>query len=289
MRIVVFAYSQLGHDCLKYLIDNKENVVAVFTHDDNPNEHIWFDSVASLAALHNIETIRSPHPNTEFFIKMIREKQPDIIFSFYYRNMICQEILDIPTLGAMNMHGSLLPKYRGRVPINWAIIHGEKQSGATLHYMVKAPDAGDIVDQESVSILPNDTAGQVMDKVIDVAVKILARQLPLIKKGKNPRIVQDHSLATYYSGRKPEDGCINWVDSSVNIHNLVRALLPYPKYPCAYFMKGEEKIRVAFSEVLNDEEPCDIGSIVKENQKDLIVACGESGKERIWIRPFDLH
>ncbi|MBI3777892.1 MAG: formyltransferase, partial [Gammaproteobacteria bacterium] len=196
---------------------------------DNPEEKIWFKSVAQLARRHGIPVHTPDSVNTPEWIARLREMQPDIIFSFYYRNMICQEILDIPPLGAFNMHGSLLPKYRGRVPINWAVLNGETETGATLHWMVKRPDAGDIVDQEPVTIGPRDTARDVFIKVTAAARRVLERSLDAIRQGRAPRRPQDESRASYFGGRKPEDGCIDWHADAGRIFNFIRALThPYP-------------------------------------------------------------
>lgn len=286
MKTIVFAYSQLGYECLKYLIEMKEDIQTVFTHEDNPHEYIWFESVAELARKKGIPVIVSPDPNTPALIKSIQNIAPDTIFSFYYRQMIKPVILECAKYGAFNMHGSLLPKYRGRAPVNWAIIKGEKNIGATLHYMVKAPDAGDIVDQQEVLILPQDTAGKVMKKVTKAALRVLKRQLPLIKQGINPRVPQDHSQATYFGGRKPEDGIIDWHQTSEQIHNLVRGLLPYPQYPCAYFVKDDTIIKVAHSEVLENGENSNPGTFIKKTGRSMIVSCGQKGEERILIRPL---
>jgi methionyl-tRNA formyltransferase len=154
---------------------------------------------------------------------------PDLIFSFYYRSMISEEILSVPRLGAFNMHGSLLPKYRGRVPINWAVLNGEKETGVTLHHMVKRADAGDIVDQEAVLIGSEDTAQDVFRKCVQAARLVLERQLEALEAGTAPRRKQDESQATTFGGRKPEDGRIDWTQSADRIYNLVRAVTsPYP-------------------------------------------------------------
>lgn len=227
--IVVFGYHDVGHECLDTLIRHGGRVLAVFTHCDTPGEEIWFKSVAELARRHHIPVHTPENINTPEWITRLREMQPEIIFSFYYRNMICQEILDIPRLGAFNMHGSLLPKYRGRVPINWAVLNGETQSGATLHYMVKRPDAGDIVDQETVLIGPRDTAQDVFIRVTRAARSVLERNLTAIKQGCAPRRPQDESQASYFGGRKPEDGRVDWRADAQQIFNLVRAVThPYP-------------------------------------------------------------
>ena len=227
--ILIFAYHNVGYECLDVLIRRGENIIAIITHEDNPNEQIWFKSVLELAKLSNIPVYTPESVNTSEWVDRIRAWNPHLIFSFYYRNMIKEDILKIPNLGAFNMHGSLLPKYRGRVPINWAVLHGEKETGATLHYMVKRADAGDIVDQEAVPILPDDTAQDVFKKVTAAARSVLERQIDALVKGSAPRRKQDESQATYFGGRKPEDGRIDWTQSAEKIHNLVRAVThPYP-------------------------------------------------------------
>lgn len=227
--VVVFAYHDVGVECLDALVSRGSRVLAVFTHRDNPEERIWFKSVEQLARRHGIPVHTPESVNTPEWIARLREMKPDIIFSFYYRNMICQEILDIPRLGAFNLHGSLLPKYRGRVPINWAVLNGETETGATLHWMVKRPDAGDIVDQEAVPIGPRDTARDVFIKVTAAARRILERSLDAIRQGRAPRHPQDESRASYFGGRKPEDGRIDWHADAGQIFNFIRALThPYP-------------------------------------------------------------
>jgi methionyl-tRNA formyltransferase len=227
--VVVFAYHDVGYVCLEELLRRGARVVALLTHEDDPKENRWFRSVAGLAQQHGIPVYKPESVNNEEWLLRIRALRPDVIFSFYYRHLIPEAILKIPRLGSFNMHGSLLPKFRGRVPINWAIIHGETRTGATLHWMVAKPDAGDIVDQEAVDIGPVETAREVFDKVTAAARKAVARQWDNIKKGAAPRIPQDPAQATCFGGRKPEDGCIDWRRSSREIFNLIRAVThPYP-------------------------------------------------------------
>ena len=229
---VVFAYHDVGARCLETLLSHGVNVRLVVTHEDDPRENIWFASVGALARQHGIPTVTPAHPNTAELTQHIVSLHPDFLFSFYYRQMIGQPLLDIPRLGALNMHGSLLPRYRGRAPVNWAVIRGELETGATLHYMVAKPDAGDIVDSQSVPILPDDTAVDVFHKVTDAAQSVLARSLPRLIDGSAPRIVQNQAQATYFGGRKPEDGRIDWSKSAADIHNLVRGVAP--PYPGAF-------------------------------------------------------
>ena len=226
---VVFAYHNVGVRCLSVLLKHGVDVPLVVTHQDNPAETIWFDSVAALAQQHGIAVITPDDPNTAEVIDQIKAAQPDFLFSFYYRNMLKAPLLNIATRGCYNMHGSLLPKYRGRVPVNWAIIHGETETGATLHAMTEKPDNGAIVAQEAVSIAINDTAQDVFAKVTGAAGRALDQVLPALIAGTAIHTPQDLSKGRYYGGRKPEDGRIDFSWGGGRVHNFVRALTrPYP-------------------------------------------------------------
>ena len=226
---VVFAYHSVGVRCLNVLLRHGIDVKLVVTHRDNPDENIWFDSVADLALAHKINVVTPLDPNTPTFIDQLASISPDFLFSFYYRMMLKPALLATARRGAFNMHGSLLPKYRGRVPVNWAIINGETETGATLHEMVEKPDAGRIVDQEAVPILPDDNAFDVFNKVAAAAEVALDRAVPTLLDGSAVLRTQNLAAGTYFGGRKPEDGIINWSDTAQNIHNLVRAVAPpYP-------------------------------------------------------------
>ncbi len=228
-RAVVFAYHNVGYRCLNVLLAHGVEVALVVTHRDNPKENIWFESVQKLAELHGIPTIMPDNPNVPEVEAQISALQPDFFFSFYYREMLKAPLLAIPKRGALNMHGSLLPKYRGRVPVNWAIIRGETETGSTLHYMTEKPDNGDIVAQQAVPILPNDTAHEVFQKVTVAAEMALDSVLPALLAGTAKAEKQDLSKGAYFGGRKAEDGIIDWAQSAQEIHNLVRAVAPpYP-------------------------------------------------------------
>jgi len=228
-RIIVFAYHEVGYRCLEWLLAQGEAIVAVFTHKDDPRERVWFRSVEDLARAHGLPVFTPSSLKEADTEALIRALKPDIIYSFYYRYMLPGRLLQIPGRGAFNMHGSLLPRYRGRVPINWAIIQGEKETGATLHHMVTRADAGDIVDQQAVPIEANDTARDVFLKVVTAAVAVLARHHAALCEGRGPRRAQDEGLATTFGARTPEDGRITWSSPGRAIFDLVRALTePYP-------------------------------------------------------------
>ena len=214
----------------------------MITHRDRPEERIWFASVAELARGRAIETLMPDDPNAPEIVERVRDLRPDFLFSFYYRLMLGARLLAIPGRGAFNMHGSLLPKYRGRVPVNWAIIHGETETGATLHEMVEKPDAGRIVDQEAVPILPDELAADVFGKVTGAAERVLRRSLPKLVDGSAVLRAQDLSRGGYFGGRRPEDGRIDWSASAKRVHDLVRALAP--PYPGAFTEAEGMRLRV---------------------------------------------
>lgn len=283
MLSIVFAYSQLGHDCLKLLLEEGVEVLAVVTHCDNSNEQLWFDSVEKLALSRGI-TVFKPSSKQEIFSleTEFRALNPDFIFSFYYRFILSDEILSLPSLGAFNLHGSLLPKYRGRCPVNWVLINGEKETGVTLHEMVAKIDGGDIIDQEKVQILDHDTAGSLTNKLNQAAQVLLKRQIPLFKKGIINKTPQDLSKGSYFGGRTPKESEIDWTWPASKIDGLVRALQPATHYPVAFSMIDGRRINIHKVEVLMGLFPGLLpGSF--ENER---VACGPSGEERVRLKEW---
>jgi len=247
VQAVVFGYHDVGVRCLRVLLDAGVAVPLVVTHRDAPDERIWFGSVAQLAQSRGIETLLSEDMNR--LRERIRVISPEFMFSFYYRRMLPPEVLALAKKGAFNMHGSLLPKYRGRAPVNWAILKGESETGATLHEMVAKPDAGRIVDQERVPIGPDETAAEVFAKVSDAAETVLKRSLPHLLAGTASLKKQDLSKGSYFGPRRPEDGRIDWSKSALEIHNLVRAVAP--PYPGAF----TDRMKIFRTRVENRKAP----------------------------------
>ena len=248
---VVFAYHNVGVRCLSVLLAQGVNVQLVLTHDNDPKEQIWFDSVANLATRYRLPCATPKDPNNDEWLTQLRALQPDFIFSFYYRHMLKPELLACAKRGAYNMHGSLLPKYRGRVPVNWAVLNGETETGATLHQMVAKPDAGAIVGQQAVPILPDDTAFDVFQKVTVAAELTLYQALPGLLDGSATLYANDLSAGSYFGGRKPEDGRIDWQQSAAAIHNLIRAVAP--PYPGAFTTVRDKSLRILRSRVLSTQ------------------------------------
>lgn len=227
-RIAVFAYSEVGYACLEELLDAGANVVCVFTHEDAGDEAIWFRSVERLAVSRGIPVRVEPKIDAAS-AAFLEKLGVEIVFSFYYRAVIPRKVLEIPRLGAYNMHGALLPQYRGRACVNWALINGETRTGVTLHEMTAEVDKGDIVDQESTPIHPHDTAYSVFVRIADLSRVVLARNLRSIEAGTARREKQDESRATTFGRRTPADGEIDWNKSAPEIYNLIRALThPFP-------------------------------------------------------------
>jgi methionyl-tRNA formyltransferase len=276
--IVLFGYSDVGYVCLDLLLSQGRDVRLVVTHEDDPGEAKWFRSVAQRARAAGVETITSEIKDGPTVEARIATIEPDIILSCYYRRMIPSRILAHAKFGAFNMHGSLLPRYRGRAPVNWAILHGETQVGVTLHHMVKRADAGDIVDAEAVPVADDQTAYEAMKKVVDAARIVLTRQIDGLLSGTAPRTVQDESQATYFGGRRPEDGRIDWSRPAAQIVNLVRAVAE--PYPGAFCDAGGRKLFVWRARAVFGSAPP--GAVLIDGPKP-VVAAGEGAVElRCW-------
>jgi methionyl-tRNA formyltransferase len=241
-RAVVFAYHDVGVRCLRVLLAQGVTVPLVVTHADDPDEQIWFDSVERHARWHGLDVTTPADAGNPELLSRVRALRPDFVFSFYYRHMLAAELLATAPRGAYNMHGSLLPKYRGRVPVNWAVLRGETETGATLHAMTARADAGGIVDAQSVPILPDDTAVEVFRKVTVAAEMTLQRSLPGLIAGTAVLRGQDESQASYFGRRTRADGAIDWRLGAAAVHNLVRAVAP--PYPGALALANGMPLRV---------------------------------------------
>jgi UDP-4-amino-4-deoxy-L-arabinose formyltransferase/UDP-glucuronic acid dehydrogenase (UDP-4-keto-hexauronic acid decarboxylating) len=271
MKTIVLAYHNIGCSGIKALLSCGYDIQAIFTHKDDPNENIWFDSVAELAAANNIPVYAPEDINHPLWVERIRGLSPDILFSFYYRDMVGEDILNIPASGCLNLHGSLLPRYRGRCPVNWVLINGEKETGVTLHYMTPKPDEGDIAGQKRVMIDYDDTALSLFKKLTDASDELLKEQLPMIRENRVKRTLQDGSLSSYFGGRGPEDGEIDWKQDAETVRNLVRAVTR--PYPGAFSYLGNRKCFFWEVSTIPAEQKEAPGTIVSIDP--LTIACGE--------------
>ena len=228
-RVVVLAYSEVGHAALSTLLEMDADVALVVTHADSPGETVWFQSVRDRAAAAGAPVILPADANADEAVARMRAARPDFLFSFYFRQMLSPRVLGLAPRGALNLHGSLLPRYRGRSPVNWALLHGETETGVTLHYMDEKPDHGDIVGQRAVAIERADTALTLTRKLARAGSELLREVVPALFAGTAPRRPQDHTRSSYFGGRRPEDGEIDWAEPAERIRNLVRAVTdPWP-------------------------------------------------------------
>jgi len=229
---VLFAYHEMGYACMEALLEIGAPVAALFTHQDSPGEEVWWCSCAALAASRGIPTF-TPEAVDSAWIARIAALEPAIIYSFSYRNLLSEALLRLASIAALNLHPSLLPRYRGRAPVNWVLVNGERETGVTLHHMVARADAGDIVAQRAVAIEDSDTALTLYRKLVPLGAELVRELHPLIVAGRAPRYPQDLSQGNYCGRRQPDDGRIDWNWPARRIFNLVRAVThPYPGAFC---------------------------------------------------------
>lgn len=275
MKAIVFAYHDIGCVGLEALKLAGYEIQAVFTHSDAPGENHFYASVAKAAAEMDVPVFAPEDINHPLWVNRIRELAPDVIFSFYYRTLLSDDILQLPAFGAFNLHGSLLPHYRGRAPVNWVLVNGETQTGVTLHKMVPRADAGDIVAQSVVAIDEEDTALTLHGKCRTAAAALLAQQLPLIRSREITLTPQDESRASYFGRRTAADGLIDWHKSAREINNLIRAVTE--PYPGAFTFLGERNVTIWRARVVKDKLGGEPGAIISTSP--LVVACGEDALE----------
>lgn len=248
---VVFAYHNIGVRAIKTLLARRYRISLIVTHEDDPSEGGWFASVETCARNYGIRIAKPAKDEIMELLEEIKQLRPEFIFSVYYRHMIPDNILRLASRGALNLHGSLLPHYRGRAPVNWAILRGESQTGASLHYMTAKPDAGDLVGQMAVPILPDDTAAEVMTKVTVAGELLLWELAPQLAAGTARRTPVDLAAGNYCGRRRPEDGRIDWRCGAREIHNLIRAVAP--PYPGAFTNNDHGCLRLLRSTYRGEE------------------------------------
>ena len=282
MRAVVLGYHTMGCLGFEALLRHGFEVAAVLTHRDDPHEEVWWDSLAVRAEARGVPVHYPEDPKDPAFHELIASYAPDFLFSFYYRYMIPAAVLEIAPRGALNLHGSLLPRYRGRAPVNWVLVEGERETGVSLHYMVAKPDAGDLVDQERVAIEPADTAFTLYGKLETAAGRLLDRALPALAAGTADSIPLDLSKGSYRGGRKPADGRIDWSWPARRIYDLVRGVT-HP-YPGAFTTLRGAKLLVWWALALDDHPDAAPGTVTAVDREGITVAAGEGSVRLITLQ-----
>ncbi|HHE5696468.1 TPA: bifunctional UDP-4-amino-4-deoxy-L-arabinose formyltransferase/UDP-glucuronic acid oxidase ArnA [Citrobacter amalonaticus] len=275
MKAVVFAYHDMGCLGVQAVLDAGYDIAAIFTHADNPGENAFFGSVSRLAADAGIPVYAPDDVNHPIWAERIGQLAPDVIFSFYYRHLLSDAILALAPAGAFNLHGSLLPKYRGRAPLNWVLVNGESETGVTLHRMVKRADAGAIVAQQRVAISPDDTALTLHHKLCQTARRVLEQALPAIERKEIHDVQQNESEATYFGRRTPEDSFLTWNRPATTLHNMVRAVAA--PWPGAFSYSGTQKFTIWSSRVHAQNQTAQPGTVISVSP--LLIACSEGALE----------
>ena len=275
MKAVVFAYHDMGCLGVQAVLDAGYDIAAIFTHADNPGENAFFGSVSRLAADAGIPVYAPDDVNHPIWAERISQLAPDVIFSFYYRHLLSDAILALAPAGVFNLHGSLLPKYRGRAPLNWVLVNGESETGVTLHRMVKRADAGAIVAQQRVAISSDDTAFTLHHKLCQTARRVLEQALPAIERKETHDVQQNESEATYFGRRTPEDSFLTWNRPATTLHNMVRAVAA--PWPGAFSYSGTQKFTIWSSRVHAQNQTAQPGTVISVSP--LLIACSEGALE----------
>jgi methionyl-tRNA formyltransferase len=252
---VVCAYSSVGTAALEGLLEAGVEVHALYTYAQGADEQ-WFTPPAAVAATHGIFVHHAQAFNDDAVYDSLRALHPDFLFSFYFREMIQARFLEIPRLGAFNLHGSLLPKYRGRAPINWVLVKGETETGVTLHAMTPKPDDGHIVAQARLPIAWDETALSLTEKAAVAGRDLVRDALPGLVDG-SVRPIDQKTLgpSTYFGGRKPADSRLDFAMTVQEAFNQIRAVAD--PWPNAFLETPSGTVKVAWA--LPSAEPCPPG------------------------------
>jgi methionyl-tRNA formyltransferase len=285
MRIVFMGSADLSRPCLESLLTGN-NVITVVTQPDRPrgrNLKLLPSPVRVLAESHGISVLTPEKINTPESVNKLRDLKPDLIVVVAYGQILKRDILHIPPLGCINIHTSLLPKYRGAAPIQWAIANGDSVTGVTSMFMNEQLDAGDIISQKEVMIADGETGASLHDKLAIEAALLLKQTIDKLQSGVVPRFPQIESEVTFAPKLTKKDGKINWTSSSDKIYNRIRAFNPWP---CCYCEVPEGS--GSFLKVLKAKIEGAAGSpgqVVDSSGDGLLVACGDKGIRLIEVQP----
>lgn len=237
LRVIFMGTPDFAVPCLSMLCEENYDVIAVVTQPDRPKgrgHKLAFSPVKEAAMALNIPVFQPEKIKTPEFEAELSRLAPDLIVVVAFGQLLSKNILDLPPLGCINVHASLLPKYRGAAPIHWAIINNEKISGVTTMYMDIGMDTGDMILKDQIPIAPNETTGQLHDKLMNMGARLLKQTVALLASHKAPRIQQNHDEATYAALLRKDIEKINWSFSALDIHNLIRGLNPWPGAYCEH-------------------------------------------------------
>lgn len=276
-RIIFFGTPDFAVPALKELAGSRHRVVAVVTQPDKPRgrgQRLLPTPVKKAAMDLDMDVFQPESVNrTSFYDKMIK-MAPDFFAVVAFGQIFSEKLLKIPSKGAINVHASLLPKYRGAAPIQWAMINGEKETGVTTMFMGKKMDAGDILLFLKTTIKPSDTAGTLHDRLADLGAKLLTETLEKLETRKIYPIAQDHTQATYAPMLKKEDSHIDWNQPAEKIELLVRALSPWPG---AFTFYGNRRLKIFKTMPVSGEKNAIPGTVLNAFENELRIASAHGG------------
>lgn len=276
MKTVFMGTPEFAVPCLKALIDNGYEVTAVVTQPDRAKgrgNNLTPPPVKVLAEQSGIPVYQPEKVKTPEFVGVLKALQPDIIVVVAFGQILSAEILEIPPFGCVNVHASLLPKYRGAAPINWCIINGDEKTGITTMYMDKGLDTGDMILKKEIEIEDEDTAETLHDKLSDIGADVLLETMSLIGAGKALREPQNHEAHTYAPIMSKNLGKIGWCNDASAVKNLIRGTTPWPGAYSSYKGKTFKVLKAEVIDRYSEHEAC--GRIMAVEKDGFIVACGK--------------
>ena len=277
MRVVFMGTPDIAATCLKKIIEDGMDVVAVYTQPDRPKGRgmkMVFSAVKEVAISHNLPVFQPEHFREEETVEQLRALQPDVLAVVAYGRILPQRVLDIPKLGCINIHASLLPQYRGSAPYQWAVLDGLAETGVSAQYMAAQMDAGDVIGVAKTPIGENETAGQLLDRLAVLGADLLRDTLRQVESGTAVATKQDEAAVTYAPMLDKSMCPIDFTKSARQIHNQVRGLHPWPV--ATMELKGQ-RFKVHETRVLDRSgKP---GEILELNKQGLVIACGEGAIE----------
>ena len=274
-RVLFMGASPFAVPSLEILLAKGENIVGVFTQPDRPQGRglkIKISLIKGLALENHLSLFQPVKINRDESVSIIKSLSPDIIVVAAFGQIISQRILDIPSFGCINVHASLLPKYRGAAPINWVVINGEKETGVTTMLMDKGLDTGNILLQRKVEIFPEENAGQLHDRLSFLGAEVLLETIERLKQGRLTSSKQEESEASYAPPLKKEDGVIDWEKPAEKIYNHIRGMNPWPG---AFTYLEGEILKVFQAKHVIQGHPPEPGKVVKTSDEGILVGAGE--------------
>lgn len=295
-RILFFGTPSFALPSLEALIKGEDRIIGVITQPDRPKgrgKRLSPPPVKLLARGYNLPIYQPEMARDKEFVNLVRDLKPDLIVVVAYGQILPKEILDIPTFGAVGVHPSLLPKYRGAAPINWAIINGERVTGVTIFKICERLDSGDIILQRAIEVFPGETAGELHNRLAEMGARLLLDATRAMKRGKIHIIKQDESLASYAPRLKRQDGLIDWSRPANAIAHIICGLDPWPS---AYTYLDGELLKLFRARAISLDREVQPGTIlevgsatIKVAAKDgavLIEELQQPGRKRLKVSEF---